>query len=101
MTAETGEPWYDIEWEDDFQGKKTCRVSLVRVVCRYYPEIYSQNRKPSCSLALFLGDDQQIASHEIWADTEALVKARAEEWAATQANAVREAMLARFTPASS
>ncbi|MCV9963989.1 hypothetical protein OIU34_19095 [Pararhizobium sp. BT-229] len=99
MPTTTTEPWYDIEWKDDFKEKKYCHISLVRIVGRYYPKNDSQNEKPSCRISLYLGQ-VEIASHDLYADTEAQVKAAAEEWVSTTANAVRAAILASFNPAT-
>ncbi|MBY3432976.1 hypothetical protein HFN89_02130 [Rhizobium laguerreae] len=96
MPETNGEPRYDVKWQDDLQGKKNCDISLVTISCRYYPESYSQNGKPSCSVSLCLGDEETIASADLYGDTEAEVKAAAEEWAATTANAIRAAMLACY-----
>jgi hypothetical protein len=92
-----GEPWFDSRWENDFQGKKTGTATLVSVFLRYYPASYSANGKPSCSASLDLGD-LCIREAKIEGDTEAEVITAAERWAATEADAIRSAILANFTP---
>jgi len=94
------------EWTNDCSGKQDYDAELVTLSTRYWPSQYSQTFRhpdkiitdhPSALVGIYLCEESDpLIATEFYADTEAGVKCKVEEWAQAQFEKIERVIRAEF-----